>query len=227
MRNGHVAIFTGGDRPHPGIKHVVGGAGLLIAADGGFEHAIAMNHFPDVLIGDMDSISPDHLAQAESSGVEVIRHPVDKDKTDTELAVELAIERHMTYITIVSGGGDRLDHILGFLHSVAPYANSDVYVSLMIGTALIEIVPGNESRTVSTGDEPIVSLVPLGGAAHGVTTDRLKWELRNDTLVPFASRGLSNVSLDPSFNVSVREGLLAVVQPYYFDRTDYIRTQGA
>lgn len=226
MKNGHVAIFTGGDRPHPAIEHVVGGSGLLIAADGGFEHALAMNHFPDVLIGDMDSISPDHLARAESSGVEVIRHPVDKDKTDTELAIELAIEREMTFLTIVSGGGDRLDHILGFLHSVAPYADSEVHVTLMVGSAVIEIVPQGEWRTVIAGEEPVVSLIPLGGPARGVTTERLKWELSEDTLVPFSSRGLSNVPLDQTFNVYVAEGYLAVVQPYFFDRASYTPTEG-
>ena len=59
---------------------------LVIAADGGLDHARAAGLDPDVLVGDLDSISALGLAWA-SEHAEVVRHPVDKAATDTELAI--------------------------------------------------------------------------------------------------------------------------------------------
>jgi thiamine pyrophosphokinase len=217
MTNAHALIFTGGNRPHSAAEHIYSPHSLVIAADSGFDNARRVGKTPHVLIGDMDSIPPEHLAQAEAADTEVIRHPSDKDKTDTELALELAIERGKSFLTVISGGGDRLDHILGFLHSAARFAGGDVFVDLLIGTTQIDIVAPEQWHTIVVGEQPIVSLVPLGGPALGVTTERLKWELDHDTLLPFYSRGISNMALDTSFNVHITDGRLAVVQPYFFD----------
>lgn len=226
MTNSHAAIFTGGDPPHPAMRHVLATHSLIIAADGGFEHAVATGHAPHILIGDMDSVSARHLEEAEAFGIEVIRHPVDKDKTDTELALELALERGKVMLTVVSGGGDRLDHILGFLHSVAPHASEEVHVELWIGAARVDIVPAGSWRHVVVGEEMLVSLIPLGGPARGVTTERLKWELQGDTLEAFSSRGVSNVPLDDTFNVTLDEGVLAVIQPYFLNSTALVSPTG-
>ncbi|MGA0864121.1 MAG: thiamine diphosphokinase [Ilumatobacteraceae bacterium] len=217
MTNAHALIFTGGNRPHSAAEHIYSPHSLVIAADSGFDNARRAGKTPHVLIGDMDSISPQHLAEAEASGIEVIRHPSDKDKTDTELALELAIERGKSFLTVISGGGDRLDHVLGFMHSAARFAGGDVFVDLLIGTAQIDIVAPEQWHTIVVGEQPIVSLIPLGGPARGVSTERLTWELDNDILLPFHSRGVSNVALDTSFNIHITDGVLAVVQPYFFD----------
>ena len=226
MTNSHAAIFTGGNPPHPAMRHVLATHSLIIAADGGFEHALSVGHSPHVLIGDMDSISARHLEEAEAFGIEVIRHPVHKDQTDTELAVRLALERGKVMLPVVSGGGDRLDHILGMLHSVAPLASEDVHVELWIGAAHVEIVPAGSWRTIVVGEEPLVSLIPLGGPARGVVTERMNWEMDGGTLEVFSSRGVSNVPLDDTFNVTLAEGVLAVIQPYFLNPTAFIPDTG-
>ena len=226
MTNSHAAIFTGGDPPHPAMRHTLAAHSLIIAADGGFEHAVAAGHSPQILIGDMDSISARHLEEAEAFGIEVIRHPVDKDRTDTELALELALERGRAMLTVVSGGGDRLDHVLGFLHSVAALASAEVHVGLWIGAARVDIVPAGSRRRVVVGEEMLASLIPLGGPARGVTTERLKWELRGETLGAFSSRGVSNVALDDTFDVTLDEGVLAVIQPYFLNSTALVSPAG-
>jgi len=226
VTDSHAAIFTGGDPPHPAIRHVLATPSLIVAADGGFEHAVSTGHSPHVLIGDMDSVSARNLEEAEAFGIEIIRHPVDKDKTDTELALDLALERGKVMLTVVSGGGDRLDHILGFLHSVAPLASEEVHIELWIGTAHVDIVPAGSWREIVVGEQMLASLIPLGGPARGVTTERLKWELRGDTLEAHSSRGVSNVPLDHTFNVTLDEGVLAVIQPYFLNATALIPPTG-
>lgn len=225
MGTRHAIIFTGGDAPHPGARHLAEELCTVIAVDSGWEHARAAGTTPHVLVGDMDSISPAHLAEADRLGVEIVRHPVDKDFTDAELAFELAVERGHSQLTVVSGGGDRIDHVIGFLNAAALHATEGRRVEVIIGRARIAVVSPGAETTCEIGDDALVSLVPLGGVAHGVTTHGLKWELTNDTLAPLASRGVSNVALEPSFSVSVSDGRVAVIQPYHFLPHPHPRTQ--
>ena len=216
MDSRHALIFTGGDAPHPSAHALVTADVTVIAVDSGWEHARTAGATPDVLVGDMDSITSAHLAEAESLGVEIVRHPVDKDFTDAELALELAVERGHTEITVVSGGGDRIDHVIGFLNAAALHAARGRRIEVTIGRAQIVIVSSGNEVVCDVGAESVVSLVPLGGIAHGVTTHGLRWELTNDTLAPLASRGVSNVALTDTFSISVDDGRVAVVQPYHF-----------
>src|SRR5215211_721020 len=87
---------------------------LVVAADGGLDHARAAGLEPDVLVGDLDSISALGLAWA-TEHAEVVRHPVDKAATDTELAIAHAATYHPARIVLVAGQGDRLDHAVAAL----------------------------------------------------------------------------------------------------------------
>ena len=60
---------------------------LVIAADRGWDNALALGLSPDVLVGDMDSIS------AVPDGVELHRSPAVKDETDAQLAIRCAVSR--------------------------------------------------------------------------------------------------------------------------------------
>lgn len=216
MATTRTAIFTGGDAPHPGVSSHLDPFTLVIAADGGHDHAVSCGFPPDVVIGDMDSIAPSSLAEAERRGIEIIRHRSDKDATDTELALDLARERRSDTITIVSGGGDRIDHVLGFLHSAAGRATPTVEIALWIGGARIDLVSAGAPRRITIGRSALVSLVPLGGPATSVTTTNLRWGLAGEMLEVYSSRGVSNVALGPTIEVGLDAGVVAVIQPYFF-----------
>ena len=205
-------IFIGGDAPHSLILDVLPRDAFVIAADSGWEHAVNAGFTPHVLIGDMDSISPAHLQQARDMNVDIIEHHADKDFTDAELALALAADHHHHTIHLVSGGGDRFDHLLALIHSLAPYTG-DTSVTAYIGASRIHIIqPGHGLHFGATPGQTI-SLIPLGGAAKGVTTTGLKWNLTRDTLKLFASRGVSNLVCDSHVSIAVRKGHLAVIIP--------------
>ena len=205
-------IFIGGDAPHPRILDVLPRDAFVIAADSGWEHAVNSGFTPHVLIGDMDSISPAHLQQARDMNVHIIEHHADKDFTDTELALELAANHHHHSIHLVSGGGDRFDHLLALVHSLAPHAG-DTSLTAHVGSSRLHIIQPGHGLMFGTTPGQTISLIPLGGAAKGVTTTGLKWNLTKDTLRPFASRGVSNVATDFTVTLAVRKGHLAVIIP--------------
>jgi thiamine pyrophosphokinase len=206
----HALIFIGGNSPESSVRDLLPEAGLVIAADSGWEHATALGYQPDLLIGDMDSIRPEHLVEAHASDAEIIEHPTDKDFTDTELALQLARKFDYRHIHLVSGGGDRFDHLLAMVHSLVSHAD-DATMSAHIGDNYVLIVTPREAAQLELPIGSTVSLIPLGGNAKGVTTTGLQWELKRDTLHSFASRGVSNIATSPDVRISLRTGALAII----------------
>lgn len=212
----HVLLVIGGDRPRaeaipPGdIDHVV-------CADSGLDHALAVGLTPHVVIGDMDSVSATALDEARRRAVDVVTASTDKDLTDTELGIAHALESGARSITVLAGGGDRFDHILGTLAAVAhPRLAVLDRIAVHLGADRIVVVHGGRSVSLELASGTTVSLVPLAGPAHGVTTTGLRWPLKDDVLHGSAARGVSNETIDQEISVSVDQGVLAVVIPGYF-----------
>jgi thiamine pyrophosphokinase len=219
MASSHTLIFIGGDPPHPNVRHHLPADAFVIAADSGYAHAIAMGFVPNELVGDMDSITAVDLSDARDSNILISQFPTDKDLTDTEIAIASAIARQSTNITVVSGGGDRFDHVLGMVHSLASCALT-IDTTLLIGTARVSYATYTKEFRVNTQHRDVISLIPIGGAAT-VTTTGLQWELDNDTLQSFASRGVSNIAIGESITISVTDGSLAVVEPFFLNPGDF------
>jgi thiamine pyrophosphokinase len=203
-------IFTGGARPHHGIAQDINSPQLVIAADSGWAHARAFGYVPQFLVGDLDSISDDDLVDARSLDTEIVQHCTDKDLTDTEIALHLARTLKYERIHVVSGGGDRFDHLVAMLHSLVAHAQ-DVVVTAHVGPSIIHFVTPKERFHATCVPNTTVSLIPLGGAARGVRSEGLKWNLARETLHSFASRGVSNCTTADSFSLSLRTGVLAVI----------------
>lgn len=206
----HALIFIGGDEPHASVREQLPDPALVVAADSGWAHAVAFGFTPDLLVGDMDSIHQEHLAHAHASNAEIIEHPADKDFTDTELALQLARKFEYRHIHVVSGGGDRIDHVLAMIHSLVTHAD-EATITAHIGNQHVRIVTPRETATFTAQPGATLSLIPLGGHARGVTTQGMQWELKRSTLQSFASRGVSNVALASTITVSLRTGALAVI----------------
>ena len=218
MDREHSLIFTGGDAPHARVLQHLPTDALIIAADSGYMHARALGMLPQFLVGDMDSIAPDQLHDARQRNVDIVEFSADKDFTDTELALALAEEHSSVSVSVVSGGGDRFDHVLAMAHSCVPYA-SRMSLQLFIGTARITFASSTRQHDISCALGDTVSLLPLGGDAM-VTTHGLKWDLTNSALATFASRGVSNIATHTCVTITVTSGVVAIVQPFFLTTGD-------
>jgi thiamine pyrophosphokinase len=190
------------------------GVDLVIAADGGARHAPALGVRIDLWVGDGDSVSRDDLDRLAADGVAIERAPTDKDETDAELALLAALSAGAARITIVGAlGGERLDHELGNIWLLAHPGLAGRDARLVGARTRIRLLaPGRTELTGRAGD--LVSLLPFGGDATGITTEGLRYPLRDEPLVGGPSRGLSNVRLAEAAAVTIRAGrLLAVETP--------------
>jgi thiamine pyrophosphokinase len=216
VADGDVGERAALDRAWPGWST---GIAAVIAADGGLVRARALGMTPDVLIGDLDSLAPAEVEAAEAAGIRVLRANVDKDESDTELALLEAIRRGATRVTVLGAfGGPRLDHALANVWLLAHSALAGTDVTLLDARWRARLVsaPGPDGAPV---ERPLpgpvgglVSLLPQGGDASGITTRGLRYPLRGEPLLVGPARGLSNVRTAPDASVTVGAGRLLVVE---------------
>jgi thiamine pyrophosphokinase len=182
---------------------------LLVAADGGARHLARLGLCPNLLVGDLDSLSTAEVDALAQAGVEILRYSVDKDETDLELAIQAALDRGCTELVIVAALGARVDQTLGNIFLLGLPALRDVQVRLDDGRDELFLISERGSIHGRAGD--VVSLLPLGGPARGIYTQGLRYPLNGETLYPERTRGISNVLMDEHAQVELSEGLLICV----------------
>jgi thiamine pyrophosphokinase len=205
-------VFAGGDRPTRAALLGLPDRALVIAADSGVEHALALGFRVDLVIGDFDSADPIAVDEAVAAGAEVDRHPAAKDSTDLELALLAARDRGAGDVVVVGGDGGRLDHFLGNALLLASPSFASVRIRARMGDAEITVVHDRVELTGHSGS--LCSLLPVGGPARGVVTDGLRYPLDRETLVPGSTRGVSNEFLDTRATVTLDTGVLLAVVPH-------------
>jgi thiamine pyrophosphokinase len=214
-------VVSGGPAPDPADVGPLPTGAFVIAADSGLEHAAALGLRVDVLVGDLDSASAAAVSAAASAGVRIERHPVDKEATDLELALDYALALGASRVTVVSGGGGkRLDHHLAELALLASARFAPLRLDARIGRA--RAIPVHAGEGLSLTGEPgaVLTLIPLGGPARGITTTGLRWPLRAETLEPGSTRGVSNQIVDGRVRVALTGGALLAVGSHPLERDD-------
>ncbi|MEX0831611.1 MAG: thiamine diphosphokinase [Nitriliruptoraceae bacterium] len=209
-----VIVFVGGASIVPFVgtfKDRLPKSAWSIAADSGLHVAEALDHPVHLIVGDLDSVDLARLAVHEHAGVAVDRHPVDKDRTDLEIALDHARSKSPRRITVVGGGGGRLDHLMGNLSQLARPDLDGINVVAYLPPATVHIVTDDVTVTGQVG-EP-VSLVPVHGDARGVTTTGLEFPLSDDNLPAATSRGISNRFSSPQATVNLQHGRLLMIRP--------------
>jgi thiamine pyrophosphokinase len=185
---------------------------LVVAADGGARHVAALGRRLDLWVGDGDSIGDDELAAIAAAGIPIQRAPVDKDESDTELALLAALDAGAARITILGAlGGARLDHELANVWLLGHPRLARCDVRLVDAAARIRLVgPGRADLGGRIGD--LVSLLPFAGAASGLVTEGLRYPLRDERLSAGPTRGLSNVRVSSEASLVVASGRILIVE---------------
>ena len=206
-----VIVVTGSEPLDPVAVAAVPPSAIVLAADGGLDHALAAGLSPAGLVGDLDSITPEGLAWAEQHST-VARHDPRKDQTDTELALAMAIDLNPSRLVLLAGGGDRLDHTLGALGALGhPTLTSIPIIEGWWGRKRIRVLhgPGRAEITdLQIGSS--LSVLAAHGPCEGVTLTGVEWPLANHHLDPLVGLGISNIAVESSVSISVVQGVVTV-----------------
>lgn len=213
-----VIAGSGSAIPASRLRRLVDAGDYLIAADGGADALYRAGFTPDVVIGDMDSISPSLWQRLGSSGAgpRIIRHPKRKDATDSELALHFALKLSPRAREILMLGvfGDRLDHSLGLVMAVAGLPQtSRRRITLSDGRQFARVFAGGLTIFGTPGD--FVSLVPLTPLVEGVSLEGFSFPLTGEDLCWGNTLGISNQLVQPRGQISMtgRGVLLAIHTP--------------
>lgn len=204
---GQVVIVAGGE-----LRTTIqspGGA-TVIAADSGYDHAVTAGIPVDVLIGDLDSISPAGRRHATTTGVTVTEHPVDKDSSDLELALRAAIDRGATRIDVYGGEGGTVGHLVAGALALTSGDLDGIDVRWHVESGTIHVARPTHPVAVSGSPGDVLTIVPVGDLS-GVTTTGLRWQLDGDALDAGSTRGVSNRLEHRRATVRIDAGVALVI----------------
>ena len=181
---------------------------LVLGVDGGARHAATLCVTLGAIIGDMDSLSD--LEQQGISNVDLISYPVEKDETDLELALLYAREQGADQIVTVGMMGRRMDMTIANILLATHVRLSSCRIEVWHGEQTGWLIkPPGEDISGQPGD--MVSLIPVGGSASGVTTMGMKYPLKDAELTSGMTWGISNLIENSSAHITLAEGLLLAV----------------
>ncbi|MEZ5180829.1 MAG: thiamine diphosphokinase [Acidimicrobiales bacterium] len=191
---------------------------VVVAADAGLARLHAAGIDAHHLVGDLDSVDRELVADAIERGTTVHRHAPDKDATDLELALDLIVgdlapRAGIARLLVVGAGGGRLDHLLADLLALGAERLAGLEVTAHLGPARVAVVRPGPARTVAGAVGEALSLLPVHGPARGVTTTGVRWPLVDADLVAGTTRAMSNELVGPTATVALREGVLVALQP--------------
>ncbi|MBW2545343.1 MAG: thiamine diphosphokinase [Deltaproteobacteria bacterium] len=185
---------------------------VVICADGAAQKLMASDITPDYIVGDMDSIDEDTLRYFEAKGSGIIRHPEDKDETDTQLALECAFEMNPDQIRIFGALGGRVDHALANTSLLVMCVKRGVDAKIVDRDCELFIVNG--SCVIDGREGDTVSLLPLSSDVRGITLEGFRYPLSDGVMEIGKPYGVSNSLVGTRGTISVKSGHLLIIRQF-------------
>ena len=200
-------IYTGGAVRTEFITEHPKADELSIAADSGYHTARALGERIDILLGDFDSIGQ----VPEDGGFEIRQVPAEKDYTDTQLAVEIAIDRGADEIIIIGGLSGRLDHTLSTLAVLEDLHARGLHGRITDGQSRARFIRST-SYLIARSQYRYLSLIAVDECVKGVSLEGCKYPLKNAKLSRGFQYAVSNELTGNCALVSVKKGGLYIIE---------------
>lgn len=178
---------------------------FILCADGGYDYAEAAGIKPDMLIGDLDSITVPN-----DPAIQTLIFPSEKDDTDTGICLQTALDQGYREILIIGGLGGRLDHTMSNIQLITGKCHLADRISIRDKSNSCTVIT-NGSVTLPYIKNQYVSIFSMTEKSTGVTTSGLKYPLDNATMVYGSTLGTSNEIIDKEATISVKDGKLLII----------------
>lgn len=203
-----ILIVANGDMPAADwLRERVDSADFVIAADGGTNHLCQIGQLPDLVVGDLDSVSTETMGWL--GDVAVRRVSAEKDETDLELALMYATSQDEQPIEICAAFGGRIDQQIANIMLLTHPNWIQRDICLLDQYQTIWVTDDSTSFTGVIGDT--FSLIPFAGDALIANTVGLKWQLRDSVLKFGPARGVSNILIEEDVTVKLTKGIVLCV----------------
>lgn len=200
-------IYTGGDIFPDNITEHPKGDDLRIAADSGYRNALKLGDRVDIFVGDFDSLDEGELDE----NVEVIPLKPEKDITDTQAAVDIALDRGADDIYIVGGLSGRLDHTMSNISILIDMKNSGRHAVIFDGRNRVRYIR-NDSYILARTGYRYLSIIAVDDLVKGVELKGVKYPLRNAKLKKSFQYAVSNEIEGNCAFIAVKKGGIFIME---------------
>lgn len=186
---------------------------MVIAVDGGLAAAQHMQLKPDYCVGDFDSVSREAYEYFQKqTGINWETHPPEKNETDTELAIHLALRKEAEVIHIFGATGTRMDHTLASIGLLQIPLEAGAECWLIDGHNRITMIDEEFSLCKAKTFGKYVSLIPYTESVSGLTLTGMKYPLQDYTMTQGNSLGISNEILEAEARIQIKKGKLILIE---------------
>lgn len=188
----------------------------MIAVDGGVRFCYEHKVLPTRIVGDFDTLEPAILEwYRDRTDIEIRRFRPEKDATDTQIAVDLALELKSEQITILGGTGSRLDHVLGNIQCLYLAFREGADCKLLDSHNLVRLIGSGTyvlRRDAQYGK--YISLIPYTTDVGAVTLRGMKYPLEKHpfTVLGSGSLGISNEITETEAEIIVEDGIMILIE---------------
>lgn len=201
-------IYTGGKIYPESITENPKKGDLVIAADSGYKNALLMGASVDIALGDFDSLGD---SSCIASDIEKITVPCEKDETDTQLAVDLAVSRGADDIVIIGGLDGRIDHTISNLAILEAMFDIAIHCVITNGQNRARYIRSTSTLIAKSGFH-YISLVASNEITKGVSVEGCKYPLKNAKLSRKFQYAISNEISANCALISVKKGGLYIIE---------------
>ncbi|MCI8668349.1 MAG: thiamine diphosphokinase [Lachnospiraceae bacterium] len=188
----------------------------IIAVDGGLESAMKMNLVPGYIVGDFDTVSKDILDSYRTNPNIVFRQfQPEKDFTDTQSAINLAVELGTLSITIFGGIGTRMDHSLANIQLLQMPLEQGIEAVIINSHNRIRLLGVKRKEIeLKKSEYKYVSIIPMSQCITGLTLTGMKYPLRNYEMYidQTISLGVSNEIIEEPAAVKLKSGKIILIE---------------
>ena len=201
-------IYTGGAVTEKNISERPGEDDLVIAADSGYRNAKKMGVVPNLLLGDFDSLNQSEKLPED---LEILQVPAEKDDTDTQLAVRVALERGAKQLVIIGGLDGRLDHTLSNLAILEDLASRHISAIITNGQNRVRFIRDSGVILMRDGFR-YFSILAADPVVKGVSVDGCKYPLKKAKLLRTNQYAVSNEIIGNCALIEIKKGGARVVE---------------
>lgn len=187
----------------------------IIAVDAGLRFCCEQKIVPTRIVGDFDTLSPEILAwYKENTEIEIREFNPVKDATDTQIAIELAMELGSSRITVLGGTGTRMDHVLGNIQTMYLPLEKGIACEMLDSHNRIRLIRGQHRIRKAEQYGKYFSLIPLTTDVTGVTLTGVKYPLNRHhfTVLGSGSFGVSNEVTEDEAEIFMENGIFVLIE---------------
>lgn len=203
-------IANGKIRDYDLLNNLVQENDFILCADGGINHLMQINAIPDLIVGDLDSVSQTGIEYIKKNNIIVEKFPVMKDETDTDLALNYLILRKYKQITIAGGIGSRIDHTMGNIFLLRKLNKNGIKACIINENNIIHLV--EKDIRLFKREEYYTSVIPISLNGIEITTSGFLYPLSNEHIEFGSTRGISNVLNQDIGIITIHKGEALVIE---------------